>query len=670
MAVFRTRNDYMGVNNPPVLIPPYGGRGRGGAKRARPRIARNVVSGPPPPPQPPQPTLVTPPAPHAIQPPVPGPVIGDAASHLHGSAPIIAPSKGGRPPGRARGPRRRSAVSASQLKSTGTLLEGGGLGEEEERGVAVLLSAYDRRYAELLEKPLAGEASARTLPVTLHPNSANLPASSAAPGPRGRVLAPGSARTRGKLSPFRAPLASPPLQPAPPTTTPPKASSSGTGPICTHGQDSNLNRFPEVDSKDLEPAGFEGLIVAQVVEELREERMEAARAKAAAAAAKAAPPAPSQLKEPPSAAAPQQLNGAKTPTPLSPVVVKEESVKSPAAAGRDGGKSGAEASTETESETGEAEEAGAGTSETDTDSEGEWRDEDYITRCICGLQHNDEFMICCDNCDAWQHCRCMGIGRPPDTYLCERCDPRVLRITPAKARQFQTRKLQERAKEKERKKAAKKAKSRKSKPKAAGQGKPPFEAVAASEFSPEAAAYVRTLDDTGNADLLERLAGDATAVMFVAPEKEGLVATRPIPLTQPAAEFRGRVGLPAQVKARDKAGRLLPFILSVAELGLLVDARRRGSDARFVRRSCKPNTRVVCVVSAGSARFLLLPTQPVDRGTELTIPWDWDFTNSRLPLECACAQDIQTFLPSPEKARAPPCPIAAFNADLNSSPQK
>lgn len=74
------------------------------------------------------------------------------------------------------------------------------------------------------------------------------------------------------------------------------------------------------------------------------------------------------------------------------------------------------------------------------DDDGAAPAEESVTRCICGFNQDDEYMICCDRCLVWQHVDCMGLDRSriPETYLCERCCPR--RVDRQRARSLQTRK--------------------------------------------------------------------------------------------------------------------------------------------------------------------------------------------------------------------------------------
>ncbi|KAI9299277.1 hypothetical protein BJ944DRAFT_56254 [Cunninghamella echinulata] len=71
------------------------------------------------------------------------------------------------------------------------------------------------------------------------------------------------------------------------------------------------------------------------------------------------------------------------------------------------------------------------------DSEDEISDDNAITRCPCGKEKlsysddengdNDEgLMVQCDQCEVWQHCKCIGLEEEkdiPDQYYCELCRP-------------------------------------------------------------------------------------------------------------------------------------------------------------------------------------------------------------------------------------------------------
>lgn len=91
-------------------------------------------------------------------------------------------------------------------------------------------------------------------------------------------------------------------------------------------------------------------------------------------------------------------------------------------------------------------------SSSNSNSEDDW-EEEYTTRCYCGLNHNDEFMIQCDVCNVWQHGKCVGIDRRrvPDTYQCEECNPRLLKLSKTQAREMQLKILARYRKEKEKK---------------------------------------------------------------------------------------------------------------------------------------------------------------------------------------------------------------------------
>ncbi|GAA5813565.1 hypothetical protein MFLAVUS_007047 [Mucor flavus] len=52
-------------------------------------------------------------------------------------------------------------------------------------------------------------------------------------------------------------------------------------------------------------------------------------------------------------------------------------------------------------------------------------EDESITRCVCGESHSIGLMVCCDQCEVWQHCECMGLEEQeiPEQYFCELCKP-------------------------------------------------------------------------------------------------------------------------------------------------------------------------------------------------------------------------------------------------------
>ncbi|KAG0783440.1 hypothetical protein G6F62_009029 [Rhizopus arrhizus] len=63
--------------------------------------------------------------------------------------------------------------------------------------------------------------------------------------------------------------------------------------------------------------------------------------------------------------------------------------------------------------------------EEEEEEEEESAEDESVTRCVCGKQHSIGLMVCCDDCEVWQHCECMGLEEEdiPDQYFCEQCRP-------------------------------------------------------------------------------------------------------------------------------------------------------------------------------------------------------------------------------------------------------
>ncbi|KAG9064081.1 hypothetical protein KI688_003260 [Linnemannia hyalina] len=113
-------------------------------------------------------------------------------------------------------------------------------------------------------------------------------------------------------------------------------------------------------------------------------------------------------------------------------------------------------------------------------------------------------------------------------------------------------------------------------------------------------------------------------------------------------EFKGEVSLKSTYKS-DPINQYSilatpkPFVLFHPHLNLVVDARRSGNDARFVRRSCTPNTEIKSIVVPGvqdqTVHLGLFAKVPIGKGQEITLDWDWN--KDHLALQSIKAASIE-----------------------------
>ncbi|KAL2120423.1 hypothetical protein VTJ04DRAFT_4450 [Mycothermus thermophilus] len=99
----------------------------------------------------------------------------------------------------------------------------------------------------------------------------------------------------------------------------------------------------------------------------------------------------------------------------------------------------------------------------------------------------------------------------------------------------------------------------------------------------------------------------------------------------PLIEVNGQIGFQIDYCA-DPANRWndlttpLPFVFFHPLLPLYIDTRREGSEARFVRRSCRPNAILETYLSSDNEyRFWLVSDRQIAAKEQITIPWHFGF---------------------------------------------
>lgn len=122
-------------------------------------------------------------------------------------------------------------------------------------------------------------------------------------------------------------------------------------------------------------------------------------------------------------------------------------------------------------------------------------------------------------------------------------------------------------------------------------------------------------------------------------------------------EINGQIGRTIDYKQHpdSKWDTLLhpePFVYFHADLPIYIDARSEGSELRFVRRSCHPNSKIEIIIVGQAYHFCLVTDKEINTGDEITISWTFEgrFTSlmgriwEKKPIQADDAEYIKTYL--------------------------
>eukprot|EP00730_Choanoeca_flexa_P007757 TRINITY_DN12387_c0_g3_i2.p1 TRINITY_DN12387_c0_g3~~TRINITY_DN12387_c0_g3_i2.p1 ORF type:complete len:1379 (+),score=340.90 TRINITY_DN12387_c0_g3_i2:89-4225(+) len=278
-----------------------------------------------------------------------------------------------------------------------------------------------------------------------------------------------------------------------------------------------------------------------------------------------------------------------------------------------------------------------------TSQEESEEEQDWVTRCICGFTHNDEFMVSCDECDTWQHIDCLEFDpdNVPEKYICDGCRPRPLMVLEAMQRQAKT---SQKIYRRERKTA-------RGKSFVFGEALA-FDSLAGVDLEYEpieqsicSDAVAKQLEAQSPLDTLVNVAdwhGDIAARPRL--ERGDIMENRPaLFLEQTVVAHTRLIEYTGVIKALEGTGidrhaRPHPFMWFSSRQKLVVDASKTGSVARFVRRSCRPNARVQHVRCDHRHCFVLTALKTIAKGAEVTIAFDIDPDKANFDVMCACGR--------------------------------
>ncbi|XP_031778266.1 uncharacterized protein LOC100114564 isoform X3 [Nasonia vitripennis] len=184
-----------------------------------------------------------------------------------------------------------------------------------------------------------------------------------------------------------------------------------------------------------------------------------------------------------------------------------------------------------------------------------------------------------------------------------------------------------------------------------------YEEAVTNHYSPELRARISSIKVNGtHNDLRQSNIGTAATgkcrLNVQSNSLRFLVATMYLPPNTPVVELRGKYMLstqhrPSHPQGRQHTQRPGPFVffyrLPRDGTEVCVDTRTYGNDARFVRRSCKPNAEVKHCIEKGTLHLYIVTNVAIEKNAEITIKHDQhdlmlspNSNNSGIPIMCAC----------------------------------
>ena len=283
-------------------------------------------------------------------------------------------------------------------------------------------------------------------------------------------------------------------------------------------------------------------------------------------------------------------------------------------------------------------------------------------RCICGFDHDDNFTIQCERCNAWQHARCVNISDEsavPDNFLCPECSGTEESIDVSAAREYQRLFLQRLANHQ---RGARNKQEEEEEPRRRGRKRhgdidhnDEYKRIANLKYYNVPSSTITWSEDARRTwlaldSVLHRIppkdlktfshsnthaALEPTRIenkdrnWQFGPSSSTLTATSSIPKGKIVCEIFGEVKTKKEycdnpINQFDRLGCPQKGVAFLPNLPLVIDCRRRGSEAIFLRRSSHPN----CKIIAGrddddKIRILLYSRKAIPAGAEVTLGWYW-----------------------------------------------